>query len=323
MLTDEQIASEECRCLTAHAQFIGSGDVWIEGVNDFARAIESAACAPLLERIEELQKLSVTNIMLSISPCWDGMGEEVYAKSVADVEDKLGKMGEELEDWQLGIKRHPEMEERIAALEAKLAQRVPDVEDLKDRLVAISSAVADSDDRVAQGIIRTTLQLLSAAPAAPEQQEPEPLETPPRGGNICTDCANADSWGVPDKLVCQVCNRNSQWQPLNKSSKNPVAKAPNAQQAEAPPVGGTSLDELSGALMNNAPLNANQRGAIYALVVAAAQPKAVPLTDHAAFSLIDSMGWALDDAEKDDMLKLLRATEGVHGIGAPAEKRGK
>lgn len=53
-MTDEQIASEECRCLTAHAQFIGSGDVWIEGVNDFARAIESAACAPLLERIAEL-----------------------------------------------------------------------------------------------------------------------------------------------------------------------------------------------------------------------------------------------------------------------------
>lgn len=59
-----------------------------------------------------------------------------------------------------------------AAVEADRAQRVPDVEDLKDRLVAISSAVADSDDREAQAIIRTTLELLASTPTpAPAQQE--------------------------------------------------------------------------------------------------------------------------------------------------------
>lgn len=54
------------------------------------------------------------------------------------------------------------------------AQAVPatlDIEGLKDRLVAISSAVADSDHREAQAIIGTTLQLLSAAP-----QPAQPLD---------------------------------------------------------------------------------------------------------------------------------------------------
>ena len=40
----------------------------------------------------------------------------------------------------------------------------------------------------------------------------------------------------------------------------------------------------------------------------------VPLPDFRAYALIDSMGWDLDDLEKDDMLRLLRATEASHGI---------
>lgn len=62
-----------------------------------------------------------------------------------------------------------------AAIEADRAQRVPDAEDLKDRLVAISSAVVDSDEREAQAIIRTTLELLASTPA-PAQQEPSEAE---------------------------------------------------------------------------------------------------------------------------------------------------
>lgn len=47
-----------------------------------------------------------------------------------------------------------------------------------------------------------------------------------------------------------------------------------------------------------------------------AQAGAVPLATYRAYALIDSMGWALDDQEKDDMLRLLRATEAAHGITA-------
>lgn len=56
--------------------------------------------------IEELRALSVTHIMIDIVPGDDGMGHEVYAKSVDDVVNKMAAMGEELEDWQLGIRRY-------------------------------------------------------------------------------------------------------------------------------------------------------------------------------------------------------------------------
>lgn len=42
----------------------------------------------------------------------------------------------------------------------------------------------------------------------------------PARKNICTECANADSWGLPDKPCCGLCSVGSEWQPLNKSSVN-------------------------------------------------------------------------------------------------------
>ena len=48
-------------------------------------------------KISELEKLSATNIMIDITPGWDGMGHEVYAKSVEDIEDLLTKMSTDLE----------------------------------------------------------------------------------------------------------------------------------------------------------------------------------------------------------------------------------
>lgn len=45
------------------------------------------------------------------------------------------------------------------------APAVPDVEDLRDRLVAISAAVADCDDRAAQSMLGEILRLLAAAQA--------------------------------------------------------------------------------------------------------------------------------------------------------------
>lgn len=72
----------------------------------YAAAKELLASAPPAQQAIP-PELDVRKIMLSIEPGEDGMGEEVYAKSVADVEAVLGKMGEELEDWQLGIRRLP------------------------------------------------------------------------------------------------------------------------------------------------------------------------------------------------------------------------
>lgn len=73
------------------------------------------------QRIGELEALSVTNIMIDVVP-GDGSGLEVYAKSVTDIETKLNSMGEELEDWQLGIKRHYLLQKENDTLRAALAQ---------------------------------------------------------------------------------------------------------------------------------------------------------------------------------------------------------
>ncbi len=63
----------------------------------------------------------------------------------------------------------------------------------------------------------------AGVPAAPVQE--------PVVQNICIECANADSWGLPDKPACQSCVSNSEWKPLNVSSKNP-ATPPVQEPAE-------------------------------------------------------------------------------------------
>ena len=58
----------------------------------------------LLEDAEEmqasLQKLSVTNIMLDVVPGFDGMGEEIYAKSVDDVSQQFGGLVDQIESLE-------------------------------------------------------------------------------------------------------------------------------------------------------------------------------------------------------------------------------
>jgi hypothetical protein len=53
--------------------------------------VERAHVAPLLAEIERLEALSVGKIMIEVVPGHDGMGEEVYAKSVADIQKVLSK----------------------------------------------------------------------------------------------------------------------------------------------------------------------------------------------------------------------------------------
>lgn len=47
-------------------------------------------------------------------------------------------------------------------------KKAMDLEDLKDRLVAISDAIVNQDDREAQAIIRTTLAALAEHSATPQ-----------------------------------------------------------------------------------------------------------------------------------------------------------
>jgi hypothetical protein len=77
---------------------------------------------------------------------------------------------------------------------------------------------------------------LDSLPAA------QPAVQEPVIQNICIKCANADSWGLPDKPVCRSCVGNSEWKPLNKSSVNPIT--PLAQPAVQEPVGEVVIESM-------------------------------------------------------------------------------
>jgi hypothetical protein len=72
-------------------------------------------CDLLRARIVELEALSVTKVMLDIVP-GDGDGYEVYAKSVSDVETKLGALGEENEELQF---ERDQLRAELAAIKAQ------------------------------------------------------------------------------------------------------------------------------------------------------------------------------------------------------------
>lgn len=52
----------------------------------------------MLVEVDRLKALSVANIMLDVVPGEDGMGVEVFAKSVDEVVAKLTELGQALED---------------------------------------------------------------------------------------------------------------------------------------------------------------------------------------------------------------------------------
>lgn len=100
ILTDDEIAKAGKDCF------------WPldEDAPKFARAVEAAVLAKLARQepvVEIPPELDVRRILLSVVPGDDGMGHEICATNVADVEKKLGELWSELEEWQLGIRRLP------------------------------------------------------------------------------------------------------------------------------------------------------------------------------------------------------------------------
>lgn len=57
--------------------------------------------------------------------------------------------------------------------------------------------------------------------------QPAPAPAP----SNCMECRNADSWGLPDKSCCRSCVSGSNWEPLNKSSRNPNVPPPAPAQS--------------------------------------------------------------------------------------------
>lgn len=67
--------------------------------------------------------------------------------------------------------------------------------------------------------------------AAQKQEAPQAPERASPAKSICTDCRNADSWGIPAHSFCGTCRAGSLWHPLNDDSVNPNTPA---LQAPAP-----------------------------------------------------------------------------------------
>jgi hypothetical protein len=88
----------------------------------------------LRAEVERLKGLSVTHILLEVVPGDEGNGEEVYARSIADVEAKLSKMGSDLEGWQLGIKRLHLMVEALDTTKSKVQGLEPTLDPLMESM---------------------------------------------------------------------------------------------------------------------------------------------------------------------------------------------
>jgi hypothetical protein len=63
------------------------------------QALYEAKC----DELATLRALSVTKIMLDVTPGHDGMGHEVYATCVDDVVNALSKQGERIEELEIEV----------------------------------------------------------------------------------------------------------------------------------------------------------------------------------------------------------------------------
>ena len=73
----------------------------LQSITDFGQYQEAhERVAEQAKEIDRLNTLSVTNIIIAIVP-GDGDGQEVYAKSVAEVESLLTKLSDKAEDYDL------------------------------------------------------------------------------------------------------------------------------------------------------------------------------------------------------------------------------
>ena len=106
-----------------------------------------------------------------------------------------------------------------------------------------------------------------------EAEKHEVSQEPVAQQNVCIECQNADSWGLPDKPICRECVRNSEWQPLNASSVNHLYTNPPVLQGH--------------------------------------EPKREPLTDEEFISMIDSDGIRIDPVLAFEIKEIVETAHGI------------
>ena len=86
------VPSQPAAHLTIPGALEWDGDNGTHGADGESRADSESS------EIERLRALSVTNILMAVTPGFDGMGCEHYAQSVGEVEQKLGELSDQVED---------------------------------------------------------------------------------------------------------------------------------------------------------------------------------------------------------------------------------
>jgi hypothetical protein len=117
----------------ANLHALRHGEPWRELVGD-------GLVLAMAQRIEDLEVLSVERVMLDVVPGLEGMGEEVYAKSVDDVEAKLGALGDQIEDLQSS---NSELRDRKNSIVVLMQQR--------DQLEELLRKAVDENDAFDRG----------------------------------------------------------------------------------------------------------------------------------------------------------------------------
>lgn len=179
--------------------------------------------------VERLRELSVTNIMLDVVP-GDGSGHEVYAKSVQDVVDKLGQMGDRIEQQEsvqaelneamkLVLDERDDLRAELAKRDALLAKARWVMNEATDDEGAISAAQFESE--CAALVAAIDALSASAEPSAPVERDER--------------AAFEADWSARHGVVTDVGARNSFYrlQPLGRYRWPDVQNAWDAWQARA------------------------------------------------------------------------------------------
>lgn len=111
-----------------------------------------------------------------------------------------------------------------AYVDADRAARAGDAEPdnplvlMRELLAHIDDVLSDAEfEKIDTAKWNAVSSLTAILPQAPERAS--------TAKSICTDCRNADSWGIPAHSFCGTCRAGSLWQPLNDDSVNPNTPA--------------------------------------------------------------------------------------------------
>lgn len=126
-------------------------------------AEKQAALEKADARIRELEALSVTNIMIDVVPGHDGMGEEVYAKSVGNVEGEMSRLSQKIDELEIQLAQVSHVRElqalRLKSLEAQNSALAAIVKQQREAVEAADNYFLTDFD---QGLVTKALALDTA-----------------------------------------------------------------------------------------------------------------------------------------------------------------